>query len=146
MIEAQFPWVKLIRSSENLGFAKGNNVAIRQCQGRYIALVNPDVIVLSGLPGCAGGFPGSESQGGQCRPARPQSRHDTAELVPAVPDAVEQLLFGNSAWRTDSRAPGFSPASTCFTFPHDRTMAVDVIVGCFSMIRREAFDGRGPAG
>jgi len=33
MIEARFPYVKLIRSSENLGFAKGNNVAIRQCWG-----------------------------------------------------------------------------------------------------------------
>ena len=49
MIEAKFPWVKLVKSKENLGFAKGNNVAIRQCQGRYIALVNPDVIV---FPGC----------------------------------------------------------------------------------------------
>ena len=49
MVEARFPYVKLIRSSENLGFAKGNNVGIRQCQGRYIALVNPDVIV---FPGC----------------------------------------------------------------------------------------------
>ena len=27
-----------------------------------------------------------------------------------------------------------------FYFPHDRTLTVDVIVGCFSMIRREAFD------
>jgi GT2 family glycosyltransferase len=27
-----------------------------------------------------------------------------------------------------------------FYFPHDRTLAVDVIVGCFSMIRRETFD------
>ena len=49
MIEAKFPWVKLIKSPENLGFSKGNNVAIRQAQGRYIALVNPDVIV---FPGC----------------------------------------------------------------------------------------------
>jgi glycosyltransferase involved in cell wall biosynthesis len=49
MIEAKFPWVKLIKSFENLGFSRGNNVAIRQCQGRYIALVNPDVIV---FPGC----------------------------------------------------------------------------------------------
>src|SRR6266481_5014790 len=49
MIETKFPWVKLIKSRENLGFAKGNNVAIRQCPGRYIALVNPDVIV---FPGC----------------------------------------------------------------------------------------------
>ena len=30
-----------------------------------------------------------------------------------------------------------------FYFPHDRTLAVDVIVGCFSMIRREAFDDVG---
>jgi GT2 family glycosyltransferase len=28
-------------------------------------------------------------------------------------------------------------------FPHDRTLAVDVIVGCFSFIRREAFDSIG---
>ena len=49
MIEAKFPWVKLIKSTENLGFSRGNNLAIRQCQGRYIALVNPDVIV---FPGC----------------------------------------------------------------------------------------------
>jgi GT2 family glycosyltransferase len=27
-----------------------------------------------------------------------------------------------------------------FYFPHDRTLAVDVIVGCFSMIRHESFD------
>src|SRR6476659_4793577 len=49
MIEARFPQVKLIRSLENVGFSRGNNLGIRQCQGRYIALVNPDVIV---FPGC----------------------------------------------------------------------------------------------
>src|ERR1035438_10210363 len=49
MVQTRFPWVKLIRSSENLGFSRGNNLGIRQCQGRYIALVNPDVIV---FPGC----------------------------------------------------------------------------------------------
>src|SRR5215469_13050616 len=45
MIAAKFPWVKLIRSEQNLGFSRGNNVGIRQCQGRYIALINPDVVV-----------------------------------------------------------------------------------------------------
>jgi GT2 family glycosyltransferase len=30
-----------------------------------------------------------------------------------------------------------------FYFPHDRTLTVDVLVGCFSMIRREAFDAVG---
>jgi GT2 family glycosyltransferase len=30
-----------------------------------------------------------------------------------------------------------------FYFPHDRNLAVDVLVGCFSFIRREAFDAVG---
>ena len=49
MVESKYPWVKLIKSKDNLGFSKGNNLAIRQCRGRFIALVNPDVIV---FPGC----------------------------------------------------------------------------------------------
>ena len=57
MIEARFPSVKVIRSSENLGFSKGNNLGIRQCQGRYIALVNPDVIVFEGCLDALGRFP-----------------------------------------------------------------------------------------
>lgn len=42
MVASEFPNVKLIASSENLGFAKGNNVAIKQASGRYILLLNPD--------------------------------------------------------------------------------------------------------
>ena len=53
MIEARFPDVKVIKSPENLGFSRGNNLGIRQCKGRYIALVNPDVIV---FPGCLDGL------------------------------------------------------------------------------------------
>src|SRR5215469_8381035 len=49
MIKSRFPQVKVIRSEENLGYPRGSNVAIRQCTGRYIALVNPDVTV---FPDC----------------------------------------------------------------------------------------------
>lgn len=38
----QYPSVKLIESKTNLGFAKGNNVAIRESKGTYIALLNND--------------------------------------------------------------------------------------------------------
>ncbi|WP_405175120.1 glycosyltransferase family 2 protein [Paenibacillus sp. FSL H8-0261] len=38
----QYPSVKLIESKTNLGFAKGNNVAIREANGEYIALLNND--------------------------------------------------------------------------------------------------------
>lgn len=44
-IRKMFPWVKLIESSHNLGFARGNNVAIRRAVGEYVLLLNPDTIV-----------------------------------------------------------------------------------------------------
>ena len=43
----KFPQVKLIPSKENLGFAAGNNVAIKEAAGEYILLLNPDTIVLN---------------------------------------------------------------------------------------------------
>lgn len=46
MIRANFPWVKLIENNDNLGFSKGNNVAIRQATGDYQLLLNPDTVVL----------------------------------------------------------------------------------------------------
>ena len=41
----QFPEVHLIDSNENLGFSKGNNLAIRQSKGRWVLLLNPDTII-----------------------------------------------------------------------------------------------------
>lgn len=45
MVKEKFPWVKLIESKDNLGFSKGNNLAIHQCTGEYILLLNPDTVV-----------------------------------------------------------------------------------------------------
>ena len=44
-IKERFPNVKVIDSKENLGFARGNNLAIMQSKGEYILLLNPDTIV-----------------------------------------------------------------------------------------------------
>ncbi|MCO5231868.1 MAG: glycosyltransferase family 2 protein [Chitinophagales bacterium] len=45
MIAQHFPQVELIASTENLGFSKGNNLAIRKSNATYILLLNPDTIV-----------------------------------------------------------------------------------------------------
>lgn len=45
MLYDKFPWVKVIANKKNLGFSKGNNLAIRQAQGKYILLLNPDTVV-----------------------------------------------------------------------------------------------------
>lgn len=41
-IRGRFPWVRVITSPENLGFAGGNNLGFRECRGDYIFLLNND--------------------------------------------------------------------------------------------------------
>lgn len=45
LLSKYYPQVKQISISENLGFSKGNNRAIREAQGKYICLLNPDTII-----------------------------------------------------------------------------------------------------
>lgn len=47
MIAQEFPQAVLLANRENLGFAKANNQAFRQCAGKYILLLNPDTVVLN---------------------------------------------------------------------------------------------------
>ena len=44
-VEAECPAVKLIRSTENLGFARANNLAALRAAGSFILLLNSDTLV-----------------------------------------------------------------------------------------------------
>lgn len=44
IISQKFPYVKVIKSEKNLGFAGGNNLGIKAAQGRYLFFVNNDTI------------------------------------------------------------------------------------------------------
>ncbi len=46
LIESKYPLVYLIKSKENLGFAKGNNIGFKNSRGSHILLLNPDTILL----------------------------------------------------------------------------------------------------
>jgi GT2 family glycosyltransferase len=41
-IAAGFPWMRLVRNAENLGFAGAGNQAARLARGRWLVLLNPD--------------------------------------------------------------------------------------------------------
>lgn len=142
MIESKFPWVKLLKSPENLGFSRGNNLAIRECQGRYIALVNPDVIV---FPGCLDALADFLDQ-----------HPKVGNVGPRVfnPDMTQQSSCRRfpTLWNNFCSASGLATkfknsrifaGEHMFYFSHDRTRPVDVIVGCLSMIRRETFEAVG---
>src|SRR3984885_2846971 len=139
MIESRFPHVKLIRSSENLGFSKGNNLGIRQCQGRYIALVNPDVIVFPGVLDTLADFLDQNPKVGNVGPRvfnPDMTQQSTCRRFPTL----WNNFCSATALATTFTKSRFFAGEHMFYFPHDRAIAVNVIVGCFSMIRRETFD------
>ena len=45
VIKNKFNWVNVLSLSENLGFAKGNNLAMRQVRSPYILLINSDTFL-----------------------------------------------------------------------------------------------------
>jgi GT2 family glycosyltransferase len=142
MITSRFPWVKLIRSEQNLGFSKGNNVAIRQCQGRYIALVNPDVIVFPGCLDALADYLDRNPKVGNVGPRvfnPDMSQQSTCRRFPTL----WNNFCSASGLATKFKNSRLLAGEHMFYFPHDRELRVDVLVGCFSMIRRETFDAVG---
>lgn len=45
MVREKFPRVKLIANTENVGFSRANNQAIRASNAEYVVLLNPDTVV-----------------------------------------------------------------------------------------------------
>lgn len=45
IVKDRYPWVRIVRNSRNLGFAGGNNVAMRETSADYVVLLNNDTSV-----------------------------------------------------------------------------------------------------
>jgi len=48
IVSERFPWVKLIKNTENVGFARANNQAMNAATGRYVLLLNSDTVLHTG--------------------------------------------------------------------------------------------------
>lgn len=48
MVAREFPFATLVRSEVNLGFTRGNNLAMRSASTPYVLLLNPDTLVPAG--------------------------------------------------------------------------------------------------
>jgi Predicted glycosyltransferases len=47
-IKENFPEVKIIENHKVRGFSENNNIGVRNSEGKYVAMINPDVILLKG--------------------------------------------------------------------------------------------------
>ena len=45
MVKENFPSVVIIENNSNVGFSKGNNLAVKLAKGEYVCMLNPDTVV-----------------------------------------------------------------------------------------------------
>ncbi|HPL63714.1 MAG TPA: glycosyltransferase family 2 protein [Syntrophales bacterium] len=138
-VREYFPGVRIIRNGANLGFSRANNAGIRASTGKYICLVNSDVIFTE-----------------NCIPLL----FDHMEKNPLIGILGPQIIGRDgevqrscmgfpTVWNSLCRALALDaifPNSKLLGgqlltyWPHDTTREVDVVNGCFWMVRRAALD------
>jgi GT2 family glycosyltransferase len=139
MAREKFPQVDLTASTENLGFAKGNNLAIKKAHGRYILLLNPDTEILENALEKMVRFMDAHPE---CGIAGCKLLNQDLSLQPSVrafPDLWSQIfillkihhLFPHSKAMYKYLVQGFD---------YEKTQEVDQVMGAFMMIRKEVFD------
>lgn len=50
MLKAEFGWVRVIASAENLGFGRANNLALELAYGEFILFLNSDTLLVNDAP------------------------------------------------------------------------------------------------
>lgn len=142
MVAEEFPSVTLIRNSENLGYAEGNNQAMRISTGEYVLLLNPDVIVHKNALTRAILYLRGNPTVGALGARQIATDGSTQMSVRGFPDPKPVLweYLGFSKLFPGSRRFG---AYRMTYFDYDRPGEVDQPMGTFLMITRACLDAVG---
>ncbi|MBR2291104.1 MAG: glycosyltransferase family 2 protein [Prevotella sp.] len=131
VIGSRYPWVHLIANGENLGFARANNIAIRQAQGEYVLLLNPDTVVAEPTLREAVNFMDAHPQAGGIG-VRMHNADGT--LAPESRRAIP------TPWVSFCKMLGFSRRYYMSHLSWDEPGRIEVISGAFCLLRRNALD------
>lgn len=137
MVKKQFPHITLLKNSENRGFSAANNQGIAVTKGRYILLLNSDTIVLGNAIAETVSFadvsPDAAVVG--CRVLNPdRTLQPTCFMFPSL---LNMLLSSSYLYKLFPRSKFFGREEMTWWDSKD-TREVDVVKGCFMLIRKEA--------
>lgn len=126
--------ITLIECQHNLGFARANNIAIRQSTGEYVLLLNPDTFVSEDALQQAVKFMDAHPKAGGVGAMMHNSNGTLArESRRAIPTPWVSLL----------KMLGFSKRYYMSHLSWDQPACIEAVSGAFFMVRREAMDAVG---
>lgn len=137
MVRYEFPEVTVIENSENRGFAAANNRGIAVAKGRYVLLLNSDTIVLenaiAGTVSFADAHPTAAVVG--CRVLNPdKTLQPTCFMFPSL---LNMFLSSSYLYKLFPRNRFFGREAMTW-WDRQNIREVDVVKGCFMLIRKEA--------
>ena len=137
LVQREFPEVELIASSENLGFSRANNVAIRRGEAPYVLALNPDTRITEGALDQMVELMESNGKIGisGCRLELPDHTFDHAARR-SFPTPIGALAHFTGVGRS-RRAPN---RLAQYRAPTVESGPVDAVNGAFMLIRRAALD------
>jgi GT2 family glycosyltransferase len=129
VISRDYSWVHLINNRENLGFSKANNIAIRQAQGEYILLLNPDTAVaeetLKGVIDFMDQHPKAGGAGVRMHNADGTLAPESRRAIPTPFVAARKML-------------GFTKRYYMSYLSWDAPAQIEVVSGAFMLLRHKA--------
>jgi len=138
-LEREFPGMSVIRSPENLGFARAVNLGARSASAEHLLLLNPDTVVRPGaLPALlafAREHPEHGLYGGR-------TFREDGELDPSscwgAPTLWSLACFASGLSTAFAGSALFDPESLG-SWRRDTVREVPVVTGCLLLVRRDAF-------
>lgn len=135
MLRQQFPDIRLVENAANVGFARANNQAIRQCRGRYVLLLNSDTEVHPGVLEAMVDWLDARSEAGACGPQLLNT--DGTHQISCQPMLTPWREF----WRLMFLEQLRRQASYNFSqWDLQTPYEVEVLKGACLMLRREALE------
>lgn len=135
-----FPWVHFVQSSENVGFSRANNLAIRQSHGKYVLLLNPDTIVTSKtIKDCIhllDEHPEIGSTGVSMYNADGTYARESKRAIPTAKVSFYKMSGLGSLFPRHKEFAKYHLGYLDANEAHE----IEIISGAFNMMRREALD------
>lgn len=142
MVRSTFPDVHLIANTENFGFARANNQAIRCSRGRYVLLLNSDAFVRDQTIAQTVAFMDAHPDAGMvgCK-----LRYADGRLQPSCttfPTLFTELLIATQLERLFPKSRLFGAYRMTYWDFND-IREVDVIMGAYMLVRATAIEQLG---
>lgn len=137
LVRSTYPHVRLIRNEENLGFAKATNIGINASAGRYICLINSDIVVLDGCLDKMRNYMDANQHIGVLGPKVLNADRTLQPSCRSFPGLWSGFCRALALDKLLPRSKAFGREFMTH-WSHETASRVDYLSGCFMMARREA--------